>query len=182
MFILASQSPRRQQLLKSHHIDFKVVVSQFDEESVNHEDPTQYVLEIAKGKAFKVHALYQEEVIIAADTTVYMNGNYYNKPQDEKEAFQILSELSGNTHQVYTGVVVKNRTKMIAFVKVAHVTFQSLSKEMIAAYVQTKEPLDKAGAYAIQGGAQSFIEKVEGDIETIVGLPTSPLIEVLKQF
>lgn len=182
MYILASQSPRRQQLLKENHIDFKVVVSEFDEESVFHDNPQQYVLEIAKGKALKVHETYSEDVVIAADTTVCMNGKYYNKPKDEKEAILMLSELSGHTHQVYTGVVVKSAFKTIAFVKVSNVTFLPLSHETIASYVKTKEPLDKAGAYAIQGGAQTFIDKVEGDIETIIGLPTSPLIHILKQF
>jgi septum formation protein len=181
MFILASESPRRQQLLKKIGINFKVVVSQFDEESIKHDDPRHYVFEIAKGKALKVHASHSDDCVIAADTTVFMDGVYFNKPQNETEAIKMLSQLSGKTHQVYTGVVVKNKSKMIGYVKVSHVTFKTLSQDTIEAYVKTKEPLDKAGAYAIQGGAQSFVETVEGDIETIIGFPTTLLIEILKQ-
>ncbi|MGN0148652.1 MAG: Maf family protein [Clostridia bacterium] len=185
-FILASGSPRRKELLSAIGIDFDVVVSDADEDSISKDAPVEiYVQELAllKAAATAKNVLKKKKaLIIAADTIVTLDGKILGKPQDEDDAFNMLSELSGRTHAVYTGYCVMrisdgftvcNRVK-------TDVTFKLLDDEKIRSYIRTGEPMDKAGAYGIQGLGALLIEKIDGDYFNVVGLPVSSLADTLS--
>lgn len=185
-FILASGSPRRKELLSTIGIDFDVVVSDADEDSISKDAPVEiYVQELAllKAAATAKNVLKKKKaLIIAADTIVTLDGKILGKPQDEDDAFNMLSELSGRTHAVYTGYCVMrisdgftvcNRVK-------TDVTFKLLDDEKIRSYIRTGEPMDKAGAYGIQGLGALLIEKIDGDYFNVVGLPVSSLADTLS--
>ncbi len=179
--ILASTSPRRRELLGLLGLPFDVIGSHFDEESVSTEGltPAAWVMRLAEGKARDVAERHQdgEALILGADTTVVLDGEYLNKPANAEDARRMLRKLSGRTHQVYTGLCLMKTGsdpdihKLTAAFAVTDVTFDSISDETIAAYVATGEPLDKAGAYGIQGKALSFIPGIQGDYFNVVGLP-----------
>ncbi|MCI5604595.1 MAG: Maf family protein [Clostridia bacterium] len=185
-FILASGSPRRKELLSAVGIDFDVVVSDADENSISKDAPVEiYVQELAllKAAATAKNVLKKKKaLIIAADTIVTLDGKILGKPQDEDDAFNMLSELSGRTHAVYTGYCIMrisdgftvcNRVK-------TEVTFKLLDDEKIRSYIRTGEPMDKAGAYGIQGLGALLIEKIDGDYFNVVGLPISSLADTLS--
>lgn len=185
-FILASGSPRRKELLSAVGIDFDVVVSDADENSISKDAPVEiYVQELAllKAAATAKNVLKKKKaLIIAADTIVTLDGKILGKPQDEDDAFNMLSELSGRTHAVYTGYCIMrisdgftvcNRVK-------TEVTFKLLDDEKIRNYIRTGEPMDKAGAYGIQGLGALLIEKIDGDYFNVVGLPISSLADTLS--
>lgn len=188
--ILASTSPRRRELLGLLGLPFEVVASRFDEASLapNGLTPPEYVTRLARGKASEVAARTEgDALVIGADTTVILDGQMLNKPADDEDARRMLRLLSGRTHQVYTGlclVPVKNGIAGNAQTDhaVTAVTFDTLTDETIAAYVATGEPLDKAGAYGIQGKALSFIPGIRGDYFNVVGLPVFLLCKMLTQF
>jgi septum formation protein len=180
MYILASQSVRREELLKQLNIDFLTVPSFFDEEQVTYEAIDTYVETLAFEKANAVFKKYPNDIIIGADTVILFNNRVLGKPVDENDAFNMLQLLSGQTHEVYTGISVISKSTIKRTHDIARVTFKSLDDETIRAYVKTKEPFDKSGSYAIQGFARAFIEQFEGDIETIIGLPTNVLKTLLK--
>lgn len=177
--VLASASPRRRELLALLGVPFDVMVSAFDEEAVPTRGltPAQWVMRLAEGKA---RAAARETgdpvVVIGADTTVVLDGEYLNKPRDAADARAMLRRLSGRTHQVYTGVCVLEAQdgvvrRAVTNYAATFVTFDRLSEATIAAYVATGEPLDKAGAYGIQGAALAFIPAIQGDYFNVVGLP-----------
>lgn len=177
--ILASTSPRRRELLGLLGLPFEVVASGFDEEALAPAGltPAEYVMRLAIGKASEVAARTDgDALIIGADTTVILDGATLNKPIDAADAHRMLRLLSGRTHQVYTGLcLIAVRGGVSGEARTDHaatdVTFDALSDETIAAYVASGEPLDKAGAYGIQGKALSFIPGIEGDYFNVVGLP-----------
>jgi len=183
--ILASTSPRRKELLALLGLPFEVVGSAFDEDSVAPESltPPNYVMILARGKATEVAARAADHaLIIGADTTVVLDGHYLNKPADAEDACRMLRQLSGRTHQVYTGLcLIQGETVRMDFA-ITDVTFAPLTDAIIAAYVATGEPLDKAGAYGIQGKALSFIPGIHGDYFNVVGLPVFLLCQLLPQF
>lgn len=184
-FVLASASERRQELLKRIVNDFTVIVSDFDENIVkNNGNVSEYVQELALGKAKDVWSKNNEpSIIIAADTVVSLNDEILGKPKDRDDAYRMLSSLSGNVHKVYTGVVVINTETNVVlkdFVE-TKVFFSKLTEEEINTYIDSGDPFDKAGSYGIQGKAGIFIEKIEGCYYNVVGLPLNKLNKMIKE-
>lgn len=188
--ILASTSPRRRELLALLGIPFTVVGSNFDESSISTDGltPSEWVMRLATGKAAEVATRFDSNtLIIGADTTVVLEEEYLNKPIDAEDARRMLHKLSGQTHQVYTGVcVISSRDGVISNQQtdyaVTDVTFDEILDDTIARYVATGEPMDKAGAYGIQGKALTFIPGIRGDYFNVVGLPVFLLGKMLAQF
>lgn len=184
--ILASGSPRRHELLKYIRDDFKIVVGNFDESTVPFTGNFgEYVKALSKGKALEVaNAIGEDAIVIGADTIVAFEGAVLGKPKDENHAFEMLKSLSGNTHFVYSGISVikKSENKIISDFVCTKITFSNLTDSEIWEYIKTGDPLDKAGAYGIQGKAGVFVEKVEGCYYNVVGLPLNRLKNVLQNF
>ena len=178
--ILASQSPRRKELLELAGIEHRVIVSQVDEILDEDLDVAGQVQDLAIQKACAVAELFPQETIIGADTIVVFGGKILGKPKNEEDAFNMLKSLSGKTHQVITGLAVITKDKVYKTVSVNDVTFYDLSDEEIYKYIETNEPMDKAGAYAIQGIASRYIKSINGDYFAIMGLPVSKLYHILK--
>lgn len=180
--ILASGSPRRKQLLEQAGIPHIVLVSNADETVSG--SPEAQVTELALRKANATALLakqYESPIIIAADTLVYIDGEVLGKPDNPKDAFDMLTKLQGRTHEVYTGVALVYGDKSTTFVCTAEVTFRTLSPEEINAYIATGEPFDKAGAYGIQGRGSVLVEHIKGDFYTVMGLPIAKLCESLME-
>lgn len=183
-FVLASASERRKELLARLCEEFRVVESFFPEESVEFKgDLEKYVKELSLGKAqYVARTLDEDSIVIAADTIVAINGNILGKPKDKEAAYNMLKSLSGNVHKVYTGVTVINlrNNKIMNEAVCTKVVFSTLNEEDILAYVDSEEPLDKAGAYGIQGHGGVFVESIEGCYYNVVGLPLNRLDKMLK--
>lgn len=180
--ILASKSPRRHDLLSKMGFSFIVHAPDVDENIEG--APSDMVRLLSERKASAVKALIDEGWIVAADTLVALKDRALGKPADPKDAFRMLASLSGRPHQVYTGVCLMD-AKTGDFVSTtvrSDVYFKPLSPAEILAYIATKEPMDKAGAYAIQGGARKFIEKYEGSYDNIVGFPTEEFRKMYDAF
>lgn len=182
MIILASNSLRRQQLLTMMHIPFKVHVSQVDEALFFSEDLRLLPALLSEKKALDVVSLYPKEAVIGADTIVLLDGLLLEKPKDEADCYRILRLLSNKTHEVITGVTMLHKEKKITFSVSSKVTFYPLTDRDITAYIETKEPFDKAGAYAIQGDGAKFIQHIEGDYYAIMGLPIARVYWQLKEW
>lgn len=181
-YILASKSPRRQELLGRIIEDFEVDVVETDEVIDTSLSLDKAIEEVAKQKALAVFEKHKDATIISADTIVTYNHKVYGKPKDEEDAKRMLVELSNKNHEVITAVCLMKQDKCETFSSIAKVKFLDLSKEEIDGYVATKEPMDKAGAYGIQGYGALLIEKIDGDYYTIMGLPIAELNRKLKQF
>ncbi len=188
--ILASGSPRRRELLGLLGLPFEVQTSDFDEASVPTAGltPGAWVQRLAEGKARAVAAgVTGDALVLGADTTVVLDGAYLNKPADAEDARRMLRALSGRTHTVHTGLCLVEVTggligRVVTDAAMTRVTFDTLTEPVIAAYVATGEPLDKAGAYGIQGKALAFIPGIQGDYFNVVGLPLNRLCVMLAQF
>ena len=180
MLILASKSPRRKELLKQIGIPFVVVVSDAEEVSGNSWTPAALVVENAKRKARAVAEKYPDSPVLGADTVVSLEGKIFGKPKDKDEARKMLTALSGKMHEVTTGLALINRNEIRTTSVTTKVFFDTMTKADIDAYIATDEPMDKAGAYAIQGKAARFIEKIEGSYSNVVGLPLNALIQLGK--
>ena len=180
MIILASKSPRREQLLKDAGIEFIMHPSDIDEFVDQNMPPESIVLELAKQKAEDVATKYQDHLVIGADTIVVYQDEILGKPKNEDDAFRMLRLLSGKTHSVFTGVTLVKGHKKKSFYSESKVTMKTLSDKEIINYIETKEPMDKAGAYAIQGLGKHIVDTYEGDFYTIVGLPIEKLLEAIK--
>lgn len=182
--ILASASIRRAELLKKVTSNFEIMVSDFEESNISFSgDCGDYVMTLAKGKAMDICGnVKKPAVIIGCDTIVYLKGKVLGKPKDCTEAFQMLSDLSDNTHEVYTGITVINtETQEISTEYVCtEVKFSKLSEKEINSYIETGEPFDKAGAYGIQGAASLFVEEIKGCYYSVVGLPVNKLYFMLR--
>lgn len=181
MVILASQSPRRRELLQKLNIPFTVRVADVDETMDKHLPLTEAVAQLSRRKAEGVFR-EEEDIVIAADTIVVLGDTVLGKPRDEADAFRMLKALSGQSHQVMTGVTVLQGEKVRCHTEVTDVFFRSLSDEEIRDYIRTKDPMDKAGSYGIQSGAAVFVEKILGDYYNVVGLPVCRLAVILKEF
>ena len=186
--ILASQSPRRRELMTDAGYKFAVSVSQADEELPACTPPAEGVKILAERKAKAVESALPPAIlasapvfVIGADTLVELNGVPLGKPRDEAEATAMLSSLSGARHRVVTGVAVVVGGRVFSGVETTAVTFRPLSQEEIADYVATGEPMDKAGAYGIQAGAVRFVQKVDGELDNVIGLPRKLLAELLRE-
>lgn len=180
--ILASKSPRRQELLQMMGIDFKVVLRDVDESYPEGLTPTQIALHIAEKKAKAFDEVIQDEIVITADTIVCLDGKILGKPENEAHAFEILSELSGKRHEVITAVCLLKNHQLISFYDISEVFFKELSEEQIQYYIFNYAPMDKAGAYGIQDWIGLVaVEKINGSYSNIVGLPTQRLYEELEK-
>lgn len=182
--ILASKSPRRQELLQHIVPHFEVRTKEIEEiypSTLAAKDVAAYLAEL-KANAFE-NDLKENELLITSDTTVCLENKLYGKPKDDKDAFQILKELSGKKHQVITGVCLLSNNKKEIFSETTHVYFKELSNEEIQFYIENYKPFDKAGAYAIQEWIGMIgIEKIEGDYFNVVGLPLFSLNKRLRVF
>ena len=180
MLILASQSPRRKELLGLLRIPFAIRVADIDETMDLAADPYD---EVARGSREKALAVPREEadIVIAADTIVVCCGQVLGKPHSEEEAARMLNLLSGRDHQVMTGLTVLRGKESRTVTEVTDLHFRSLSRLEFQAYIATGEPMDKAGSYGIQGGAALFCEKIVGDYYNVMGLPMCRLHGILRQ-
>lgn len=181
--ILASQSPRRKQLLEWAEVPFDVMVSSTDESFPDHLSIDEAPIYIARQKALAIQSQLnnKEEIILAADTVVVLNNTIIGKPVDREDAIQILTALSGNVHSVITGVVMLKGEEEIAFADTTSVAFHTLTEEQIVFYVDQYKPYDKAGAYAIQEWIGVVgIRSVSGDFYNVMGLPVSRVVQSLK--
>lgn len=181
--ILASKSPRRKELLGILGVDFDVVTSDIDEASFACCTPQQLASKLSVEKAKAVCSKVKtQDIIISADTIVVFDNKIMGKPKNTHEAAQMLKTLSGNTHHVITGVTVMSSNELLTEAVTTEVEFRPLGDEEISAYIRTGEPMDKAGAYGIQGKASVFINRINGDYFNVVGLPLSKLCIMLKHF
>ena len=184
--ILASQSPRRKELLQKHDIAFSVFVTDTDETVTEKMTPSRLVQELSYRKAQSAaeHFKGQETLIVAADTVVALGNEIFGKPKDKEDAFRMLFALSGKAHSVFTGVCLaflnQKEVQYESLVCETKVYFKALTNEEIQQYILTGEPFDKAGSYAIQGIASQFVEKIEGDYDNVVGLPVEAILPWLK--
>ena len=179
--ILASQSPRRRELLGLLNIPFTVKVADIDETTDPNKAPAQEVARLSRMKAAAI-AHDKDDIVIAADTIVVADGKVLGKPKDEADAVSMLCLLSGKTHQVMTGMTVMQGEKAICHTEITDVCFRNLSEKEIADYVASGDPMDKAGSYGIQSGAAPFVEAIHGDYYNVVGLPVCRLSLILKEF
>lgn len=195
--ILASGSPRRKELLEQIGADFEILPAK-GEEVITSDIPSQVVMELSAQKAEEVAGRYEKElvvekvcwedrktvVILGADTVVAYENKILGKPKDEADAVRMLQMLAGNTHSVFTGVTLlieqAGKREKKTFFAETKVTMYPMSKEEIETYVATREPMDKAGAYGIQGKCAAYIERIEGDYNNVVGLPVSLVYQTLK--
>jgi septum formation protein len=180
--VLASGSPRRKQLLEMLHIPFRVIPPDVDEHVLPGEEPGHYVTRLSRAKAEAVAARAPGDVILAADTTVVLDGAIFEKPTSPANAVEMLSRLQGRTHEVMTAVAVARDGKVEHALDVSRVTFRAVDRATLEAYVATGEPMDKAGAYAIQGLGAPLVERVEGDFFGVMGLPLRLALDLLARF
>lgn len=180
--VLASSSPRRRQLLEMLRLPHRIIVPDVDETMLAGEDPERYVIRLAHAKARAVVPRAPGDIVLAADTTVVLDGDVFAKPDDPADAVRMLGRLQGRTHQVMTAVAVAQGDRIEHALDVSSVTFRPATPETLADYVSTGEPLDKAGAYAIQGLGALLIERVEGDLFGVMGLPLRLAIDLLGRF
>lgn len=181
--ILASQSPRRKQLLEWAEVDFDVIVANTDESFPQEMPPNEVAIYVAEEKAIAVQQKAKDKLIIAADTIVVLKNEIINKTVDREDAIRILNKLSGSHHQVITGVVLLRNEQKVAFSDTTDVEFHSLSQEQIEFYVDKYKPYDKAGAYAIQEWIGVVgIKCINGDFYNVMGLPVSRVVQALQVF
>ena len=183
--ILASSSPRRAELLQKIGLAFEIHPSHVDEEDgVYHLPPAEMVTELAQRKAQAVAAQYDSALIIGADTTVVLNNKILGKPATAAEACEMLAQLAGHTHDVYTGFVLIDQPggRSVQGVERTAVTFRQLQRDEIAAYVASGDAMDKAGAYGIQDFSAVFVERIEGCFYNVVGFPLTHFYRKLQEF
>lgn len=179
--ILASQSPRRRYLLKQAGIDFSVIPSSFDESSIRLSSPDSYVRQLAESKAREISEKFPASWVIGADTIVFIDGTILGKPGSKSEARAMLKRLSGKTHQVLTGYCIccQSAGRSISDAVKTEVQFKKLSMAEIDWYLNSGEPFDKAGAYAIQGIGTFLVRRINGSYTNVVGLPVCEVVEFL---
>ena len=180
MLILASQSPRRKELLGLLGMPFTVRVPHIDETMDPAEPACKAVMRLSMEKA-KATVRDAGDVVIAADTVVVCDGRILGKPKDEADAFRMLKMLSGRAHQVMTGVTVAKDEKTISHTEITQVHFRALTDQQIQSYIASGDPMDKAGSYVIQSGAARFVTGIEGDYFNVVGLPVCRLWQMLQE-
>ncbi len=181
MLILASASPRRAELLRNASIAFAVDPAHVPEQPIPGELPLDYAQRLAREKALAVYTRHGDEAVVGADTVVVVDAHLLEKPSDADDAARMLRLLSGRTHQVITGVCLLAPGFERAEAELTQVTFAEVSDEEIAAYIRTGEPMDKAGAYGIQGVASRWVTSIEGDYFNVVGLPVARVYRLLRE-
>ncbi|MFY9398163.1 MAG: Maf family protein [Desulfomonilia bacterium] len=180
--VLASASPRRRELLQRLGLSFRIAVPEVDESIRAGEAPADFCLRISREKALSISLLMPGALVISADTIVVAHGKILGKPADEEEAREHLRLLKGATHEVYTGYAIIYGSRSAGRAVRTLVRFQDMSEEEISWYVSTREPMDKAGSYGLQGIASIFISGIEGSYTNVIGLPLSELYNDLKGF
>lgn len=181
--ILASGSPRRKQILEQVGLNFTVEVSDYEEKSIPGVSPSEFVETLSLEKANVVAKNHNDAIIIGADTIVVLDNQILGKPKTKQDAREILKKLSGNTHSVFTGFTIidtVNKRTITNHVE-TKIRFKNLSEEEILAYIETGEPMDKAGAYGVQDKGALFVEHIEGDYSSVMGLPIVKIFEILKE-
>lgn len=181
MLVLASASPRRQELLRNAHIAFEVQPAHINEDPLPNEPAKICAERLAREKAQAIAHKYLDKAVLGADTVVVIDSQILNKPADAADAARMLRLLSGRTHQVITGVCLAVNGQYDVASETTAVTMSAISEQEIAAYVSTSEPMDKAGAYAIQGIASRWIPRIDGDYSNVVGLPVARVYRMLQQ-
>lgn len=181
-FILASNSPRRRELLNNCGYVFDVIPSDCDETVDESLTPAETVMELARRKALSVLKENSDSVVLGCDTVVAVDGKILGKPTDRDEAFSMLMSLSGKKHIVSSGVCISDKEKCICFENTTEVEFYSLSEETLNSYLDTLEYTDKAGAYGIQGYGSVLVKGIKGDYFSVMGLPVSECARVLAEF
>lgn len=178
--VLASSSPRRKDILNMFNLEFKVEPSNVDED-IEINNPTEFVEVLSYKKAEDVSFRNKSAIVIGADTVVHLNEKIFGKPKSLNDAYEMLQLLSGKVHNVVTGIslICRDRNIYLKDHEITKVYFKHLLDKEIISYIQTNEPLDKAGAYGIQGMASAFIEKIEGCYFNVVGLPTNKIYNLL---
>ncbi|MBN1574706.1 MAG: septum formation inhibitor Maf [Deltaproteobacteria bacterium] len=179
--VLASNSPRRRELLSSVGIIFDVITADVDESLIGGETPSEHAERLSLEKAVKVAEIYPDAFVIGADSVVVLEGRIMGKPRDARDAKEMLQSLSGKKHSVITGysVTAKDEGIEVSCHAETFVTMKELGIDEIAAYVATSEPMDKAGAYAVQGYASIMVREINGSYSNVVGLPVSEVVELL---
>lgn len=184
--ILASKSPRRVEILEKIVKEFEVVQSNFDENTIDFKgDIEKYVKDLSRNKAIEVSKrLNEPSIVIAADIVVFQNGKVLGKPKNEEDAFSMLSSLSGNTHKVYSGICLINTydDTVVTDCDCTEVRFSELNPRQIRNYINSGEPMDKAGAYGIQGLGGAFVEGIKGCYYNVMGLPLNKLYKALENY
>lgn len=179
--VLASASPRRADVLRMLGLCFSVMPADVEERRNGDERPRCYVERLSRAKAAAIAGVPAGALVIGGDTVVAIDGRVLEKPRDAAEASRMLRSLSGRTHTVYSGLAVAAGTRVASNVVAARVTFRDLTREFIEAYVATGEPLDKAGAYGIQGRGAVLVERIEGDFYAVMGLSAAALASLLRK-
>ena len=181
MFILASASPRRRELLQQIDASFEVKVSSVEEVTGGNLAPAEIVVENAVRKAKAVAEAFPGYAVLGADTIVFLDGRVYGKPKDGEEAKAMLRALAGREHEVATGIAWVHAGEVFTDVETTRVYFRKLSASEIDRYVATGEPMDKAGAYGIQGKGAILVSRIEGSYDNVVGLPLARLYEMMRE-
>ena len=179
--VLASSSPRRHQLLELIGVVHDVRAADVDETHIAGEQPDSYAERLARAKAERISAENAEAIVVGADTIVVVDGEVLGKPRDENDAARMLRMLSDRAHEVMTAVAVSHEGRTASAVEKVSVTFRDLSDEEISSYVATGEPMDKAGAYGIQGYGATIVRRIDGDYFAVMGLSLVRLVELLAQ-
>ena len=179
--ILASQSPRRRELLSLVGIAHTVMPADIDESALPDEAPVPHVERLARAKALAMASHHPDAVVIAADTIVVLDGEILGKPRDAADARAVLARLAGRMHTVFTAMAVARHGHVESAVEEVDVTFRALSADDIAHYVATGEPMDKAGSYGIQGVGATIVERIDGDYFSVMGLGLRRLVELLER-
>ncbi len=179
--VLASSSPRRAELLRKAKVDFEILFPQNIVEENISADPVSHVMELSRKKAESVVEKAKNRLILGADTVVVLNGEILGKPRDKEDALRILKMLSSKEHKVYTGITLLDERsgERVSGYQLTRVKFNRLQEEEIKDYIESGEPLDKAGAYGIQGMGNFLVERIEGDLDNVIGLPVRKLKELL---
>lgn len=179
--ILASASPRRRELLDLVGIAHEVQPADIDESYQDGEEAAPHAERLAREKGATIAARHPDAIVISADTIVVIDGLVLGKPRDEADAARMLAMLGGQSHVVLTAVAVSYKGRMRSGVESVRVTFRTLDKERIGAYIATAEPMDKAGAYGIQGFGATLVERVDGDYFAVMGLPLARMVDLLQE-
>lgn len=179
--ILASKSPRRIEMMNELGFPYRVIASSKDESADTSLKKEDFVMELARNKAFDVYESNKDSIVLGFDTLVFYKDERLGKPKDEDDCIRMIKMLSGNTHEVITGAFIKYGNKEYSFYRNCFVEFGEIEEDEIIAYSKTKEPYDKAGAYAVQGFVGRFIKRVEGDFFSVIGMPKSEVYRILKE-
>ena len=180
--ILASQSPRRAELMKMLGLEFEIIPADIDEKYLRHEAGPAHALRLAREKAMVLAAQHPGALVVGSDTVVVIDRAVLGKPKNEDEAVQMLMRLQGRQHRVATGIAVAQGDDVVAEAEIVRVKFHGFDEDYARAYVRTGEPMDKAGAYGIQGFGAALVESIQGDYFAVMGLPVQRMVRMFQHF